>query len=404
MYREDDWRRPGAARSDTKAPTGASGFEVGGFGWLVDPVGAVALRHSAPGAPATILGPIGGIGGDHQVIFCVRSAPAGADLQLGVCPRRSSPGARLGWCGAAVDMAGRLRIDGELHAHGLGPIRAGSEITVRVRHGLAYFRHGRAGPWNSKPAADPLLGYGGLPLAREAEILPAVCADTPGVEVSADFRLWVGNEPGFDLSPARTSLAWQISDDRLSATHVCVEDAPATLAGPAARQDGDHELRLRLDELPAGGAVQVGLSNGAHLLDNELGWKDSLGVGSDGLVRQGGLCTGVYIGPIREQEVVTLRVRDGLAYFRRGPSGPWNGDPAANPEAGGGGLPIRFDGPWRAAVYAERPGTTVTGDFMHWMERLPSGRLRSGPSHSCVGLFDQPPMPPNRDRARRMAG
>lgn len=188
---------------------------------------------------------------------------------------------------------------------------------------------------------------------------------------------------GFDPHPGRTSLAWEVSEDRLSAVHKCVEDAPATLLGARGYERGDHEVTFRLEQLPAAGMIQCGLSNTDHLLDNELGWRNSVGVGPDGFVRLGGVRTAIEIGPVRERDTVAVRLKHGHAYFRRGPTGLWNGDLAADPDRDRGGLLLGLASELHPAVYAERPGTRVCADFSRWAEAIP----RPPPSFSFE-LFD----------------
>jgi hypothetical protein len=364
---------------DRGAPDeGAFDPVAAGGAWRVHPDGAAAVRQGCPGLFATLRGRKARGPGDHQVRVHIEQLPAGAALQVGVCGAARLPGMALGWSrgSAGVDADGRLRCEGETRPRGVGRLQAGDLLTLRLRNGQLYLRRGDRGFWNGDASADPLLGYGGLPLDPDAALFPAVSADMPGVAVRADFSGWDSEGRGLDASPVRTSLAWEVDEDEVTAVHRCAEDAPATLQGARGVRRGDHEVLFRLEALPAAGAFQVGLCNARHLLDNELGWRDSAGIGLDGILRLGGRRTGHHVGPIREGDTVAVRLRCGRLFVRRGPIGLWNGDPGTDPETDRGGLPLDLDGALHPAAYAERPGTRVAADFSRWAaaDTEPPGR------------------------------
>lgn len=170
----------------------------------------------------------------------------------------------------------------------------------------------------------------------------------------------------FDPSAARTSLAWELTEDGASARHASGFDAPATICGAHGQVGGDQEVTFRLEVAPAGAVVQFGLCDADHLLDNALGWSHSLGVGLDGVVRCGRYAACATIGAFAERDRVTFRLRNGRVYVRRGPVGAWNGDPAADPERDRGGLPAPSGRPLFPAAYAEVAGTRLSADFSRW--------------------------------------
>lgn len=347
---------------------GTGGFDPASTGntWEISD-DQCSVRHvGEPGEPTTALGATGHTSGDRQVTFTITEAPVGSYAQVGVCTAEHQPHERLGWVRSlGLGPDGVVRCRGVAGAF-LGQLIRGDRITLRLRRGMAYLRIEPHGAWNGDPAADPFRGLGGIPLDIDNEIFPAVYSDTPGFEAEADFRGWTQSVAGFEPSPTLTSLAWEVAADRLSATHECTQNTPATLLGSSGSGHGDHEAILSLASLPAGAATQLGFCNPRHGRDNALGWRDSLGLGCDGLVRQNGRPTGHSLGAIRQRDAVTLRLSGGRAYFRVGDNGLWNGDVLANPRTRSGGIALGFDGPVHVAVYSEAPGTHVVGDFSRW--------------------------------------
>lgn len=355
-----------------------TGFDPASAGaaWDVSDDGT-AIRHASE-VPATAMGLSAYAGGDRQVSFQILDAPVGAYAQLGLCALAHSGQARLGWIRSlGVGPDGLVRTDGYRACASLGRLVLGDIVTVRVREHLAYVRLGRAGHWNGLARADPLRRTGGVPIEFDEDLFPAVYSDAPGLEVAADFSGWDGPQAGFSHHPRRTSLAWEVSPDGLTAEHRCAEATPAAVLGTPAPEDGDRQVVFLLDELSADGRLQLGVCNAAHLPDNELGGCDSLGLEMDGVVRQAGRSLR-HLGALRGDDTVTLRIRGRRAYFRRGPLSLWNGDPTADPERDVGGIPLGFRGPMHPAVYAERPGTKVRGDFTGWPRLVTPNRRRTG--------------------------
>jgi hypothetical protein len=176
------------------------------------------------------------------------------------------------------------------------------------------------------------------------------------------------------FDPNQTSPQISLSTDLLTATYTATYATQATARATSGFRDGDHQVSFTFDVVPTGDAQsveQVGLQTPAHTLYSGMGDSSSIAVFLTGDIEYNGFIVGPNIGAIAQGDVVTIRFKDGKAYFRRN-NGPWNADSTANPDTGTGGIDLSFMLGTDITVFAYPAAFTniinssVTGDFSQW--------------------------------------
>jgi hypothetical protein len=164
-------------------------------------------------------------------------------------------------------------------------------------------------------------------------------------------------------NPANKSFEFVLSNGDLTATHDQGYNASSFVYGTdGLGATGDHSFTVTVTVLPAGGFA-IGLSNSGF---------DGPFNGNTAFVNvSGDICSnsemGATLGAVVLNDVITVRVNNNKAFFRRN-AGNWNANASADPVTGVGGIDLTYlAGNHYPMVYAETYTTQVVANFDSWL-------------------------------------
>ena len=143
------------------------------------------------------------------------------------------------------------------------------------------------------------------------------CASTAGTTGGT------ASGPGWDPNQKKYQLG--LSADQLTATYTQSYVTGAGVRAAVGQHASGNQAVFMIAAMPAGGAMNVGLSTAAHQLYNTLTDSTSVGLTQDGTLQFNGGTLQVNLGALQAGDIVVVRLKNYMAYFRRN-SGTWNGD------------------------------------------------------------------------------
>lgn len=261
--------------------------------------------------------------------------------------------------GSTADSVG-LRQDGRIYGDGFvtyadlgSPPQEGDVITVHLKAGRAWFKR-NGGGWNPASGVanpNPATGVGGIPTpvtsSAHPKLYPAAYAgrdqssSAGPTRYDANFANWLSSSQAPSLSgtwdPAKAAAGWTLTADRSTATY---DGYGAAIIGTLGYGSGEHEFSVTIHNPDT---TQVGLTRlEANPAGADVGSSpDSLGMRHDGRIYGDGFTVYADFGSLpAEGDVITVRLKDGKAWFRKN-GGAWNpgsGVANADPATGVGGI------------------------------------------------------------------